>query len=519
MPIAIEFTRALPAAVSEEGDGDTEVDGAGRVDALGIGVFAGQIGSDGGGSDGGEAPGDTRDDGVLDPAYLEGRGFKAAPGETCVVPGPDGRVVVAVGLGPEGEATVATYRRAAAALARATERQERVATSLLDSVPETLDRPAVAQAIAEGFVLGAYRYTSLKSEPEPSRTDSFVIAGKGGKRVQAAIERGAAVAAAVCLARDLVNEPGGTLTPTAFAARAEELAAGGGFSVDVLDGAAIEREKLGGLLGVNRGSDEEARFLKLAWEPERARGTVALVGKGITFDSGGLSLKTTDSMVGMKGDMAGAAAVLATFSALDAVRPPVRVLGFLPLTDNMPGGDATRVGDVLRIRNGTTVEVLNTDAEGRLVLADGLAMASETEPDAIVDLATLTGACMVALGTKIAGLMGNHQGWVDQVEAAAEATGEPVWHLPLPDEMRKQLDSDVADVRNVGAARWGGALFAGLFLERFVADGRPWVHLDIAGPADAAEDDPETRKGGTGYGVRTLLRLLSDFRKPKTVRQ
>ena len=213
------------------------------------------------------------------------------------------------------------------------------------------------------------------------------------------------------LARDLVNQPGGTLTPTAFATRAEELADLKGFDIEVLDRAAIEDEKLGGLLGVNRGSIEEPRFVKLTWDPPgKVRGTVALVGKGITFDSGGLSLKTSDSMIGMKGDMAGAAAVLAAFSALDAVQPPVRVRGYLPLTDNMPGGDATRVGDVLRIRNGTTVEVLNTDAEGRLVLADALALATEDEPDAIVDLATLTGACMVALGMKIAGLMGNHDG-------------------------------------------------------------------------------------------------------------
>jgi leucyl aminopeptidase len=389
-----------------------------------------------------------------------------------------------------------------------------VATDLLEAVPERLDRPAVAQAIAEGIVLGAYRYTELKSDPEPSRIASVLVVGRGGQRVGAALERGRAIAEAVCLARDLVNQPGGTLTPAAFAARAEELAASAGFSAEVLDKAAIEDQKLGGLLGVNRGSDQEPRFVRLAWEPERPRGTVALVGKGITFDSGGLSLKTTDSMVGMKGDMAGAAAVLATFSALGSVRPPVRVLGFLPLTDNMPGGDATRVGDVLRIRNGTTVEVLNTDAEGRLVLADALSLAGEAEPDAIVDLATLTGACMVALGTGIAGLMGNHDGFVDQVRAAADTAGEPVWPLPLPDELRCQLDSEVADMKNVAAARWGGALIAGLFLERFVPEGTPWAHLDIAGPADAAEDGSESRKGGTGFGVRTLLRLLSDFRKP-----
>jgi leucyl aminopeptidase len=290
-----------------------------------------------------------------------------------------------------------------------------------------------------------------------------------------------------------------------------------GFEVEVLDREEIVRQRLGGLLGVNRGSTEEPRFLKLSWEPGDATDsspTVALVGKGITFDSGGLSLKSTDSMIGMKGDMAGAATVLAAFTALEAVRPPVRVLGYLPLTDNMPGGDATRIGDVLRIRNGKTVEILNTDAEGRLVLADALSLASEDGADAIVDLATLTGACMVALGARIAGLMGNDDGFVDQVRAAADAAGEDVWPLPLPDDLRPQLDSDVADLKNVSSGRWGGALVAGLFLKEFVADGTAWAHLDIAGPADALDEDAETRKGGTGFGVRTLLQLLSDFRRP-----
>ncbi|HKA82454.1 MAG TPA: leucyl aminopeptidase [Acidimicrobiales bacterium] len=486
--IAFELVRTLPTDRT-------------AVDALGVGVFADGFGA-------GDAPA------PLDHAFLEGQGFEGKPGQTCVTPGGDGLVVVAVGLGDESDAGVATYRRAAAALARAAQRQQDVATDLLESVPERLDRPAVAQAIAEGIVLGAYRYTELKTDPEPSRIASVLLVGRGGQRVGAALERGRAIAEAVCLARDLVNQPGGTLTPAAFAARAEELAASAGFSVEVLDKSAIEDQKLGGLLGVNRGSGQEPRFVRLAWEPERPRGTVALVGKGITFDSGGLSLKTTDSMVGMKGDMAGAAAVLATFSALDSVRPPVRVLGFLPLTDNMPGGDATRVGDVLRIRNGTTVEVLNTDAEGRLVLADALSLAGEAEPDAIVDLATLTGACMVALGTGIAGLMGNHDGFVEQVRVAADEAGEPVWPLPLPDDLRRQLDSDVADMKNVAAGRWGGALIAGLFLDRFVPEGTPWAHLDIAGPADATEEGSESRKGGTGFGVRTLLRLLSDFRKP-----
>ena len=494
MSIAIELTRALPTA--DDGDGHLP------VDALGVGVFSDALGGDG-------LPHG------LDEAFLAAQGFTATPGSSCVVPGADGRLLVALGLGPAADVSVPVYRKAAAALARAARRQTHLAIDVLDGVPEGVDRPAVAQAVAEGALLGAYRYTALKSDPEPSHVESLAVIGKGGNRIQAALRRGRTVGEAVRLARDLVNQPGGTLTPTAFATRAEELADLKGFDIEVLDRDAIEDEKLGGLLGVNRGSTEDPRFVKLAWDPPgKARGTVALVGKGITFDSGGLSLKTADGMIGMKGDMAGAAAVLATFTALDAVQPPVRVRGYLPLTDNMPGGDATRVGDVLRIRNGTTVEVLNTDAEGRLVLADALALAAEDEPDAIVDLATLTGACMVALGMKIAGLMGNHRGFVDQVQAAADAEGEPMWPLPLPPEMRSDLESEVADIKNVSAKRWGGASIAGIFLQEFVGSGIPWVHLDIAGPADSPEDDGLTRKGGTGFGVRTLLHLLSTYRKP-----
>src|SRR5918994_2140350 len=443
MSIAIELSPTLPSS---------GVPGAAH--AVGIGVFSNRL----------EA-GEVAD--RLDGAFLESQGFTGKPGQTCVLPGSDGQVVEAPGLGAEADPSVATSRRAAAALARAADKQTHLAIDVLDSVPAGIERPAVAQAVAEGVLLGAYRYTALKSDPEPSHIESLTVVATGGKRVQASLDRGRTVGEAVRIARDLVNQPGGMLTPVAFAARAEELADLRGFRVEVLDREDIEAEKLGGLLGVNRGSDEEPRFLKLSWQAAgKAWGTIALVGKGITFDSGGLSLKPTDGMVGMKGDMAGAAAVLATFSALEAVQPRVRVLGFLPLTDNM------------------------------------------------VDLATLPGACMVALGTKIAGVMGNHDGFVDQVRAAADAEGEPVWPLPLPDDLRKQLDSEVADLKNIGTNRYGGALVAGLFLERFVADGIPWAHLDIAGPADAGDDDSEARKGGTGFGVRTLLRLLSDFRKP-----
>ena len=474
------------------------------IDALMVGVYADDLA-------------DRTAPEPLNGAHLAAQGFTGTLGDTRVLPGPAaGKTTVAVGLGRRADLDAAGYRRLGATLAQAATRYRRVATTVLAHRPDGIDVAIAARALAEGVVLGSYRFTTYKSEPTPFALERVVVVDDGGRSTTAALTTGQAIGDAVCIARDLVNEPGGTLTPSVFAERAVNYGRDYGFAVRVRDERAIKRARLGGLLGVNRGSFEPPRFVELSWAPTsgRAQATVALVGKGITFDSGGLSLKPTDSMIGMKGDMAGAAAVLATFTALDAVQPPVRVRGYLPLTDNMPGGDATRVGDVLRIRNGTTVEVLNTDAEGRLVLADALALATEDEPDAIVDLATLTGACMVALGTKIAGLMGNHEGFLDQVQAAADAEGEPVWPLPLPSEMRGELDSDVADVKNISGKRWGGASIAGVFLQDFVGDGIPWAHLDIAGPADSPEDDALTRKGGTGFGVRTLLHLLSSFRKP-----
>jgi leucyl aminopeptidase len=238
-----------------------------------------------------------------------------------------------------------------------------------------------------------------------------------------------------------------------------------------------------------------------------------LVGKGVVFDSGGLSIKTSSGMETMKTDMSGAAAVLATLSVLKDLDVKTRVTAYVPMVENMPSGTAIRPGDVLKIRNGKTVEVLNTDAEGRLILADGLALATEDKPDAVVDVATLTGACIVALGEKIAGLMGNRDSWNEQVQAAADAAGEPVWELPLPNDYRKLLDSEVADLRNISTSSYGGALTAALFLSEFV-DGVPWAHLDIAGPARASSDDGYLVKGGTGFAVRTLVELVDRFKKP-----
>jgi leucyl aminopeptidase len=436
-------------------------------------------------------------------------GFDGKLGETRTADG-----VVYVGIGPAPEVTPDVIRRASSALVKEAATRPAVVSRLLDAVPADGDRAAAAQAAAEGSVLGSYRFTRYKSEVKAPALESVAVVATGGKKVRDAVERGAAVAGAVTMARDLVNTPAADLTPAMFADIAVSVAATAGLAVDVIDEKQAKKLGLGGLLGVGKGSDNPPRLVKLVYEPAgRARGHLALVGKGITFDSGGLSIKPVDGMMTMKIDMSGAAAVLAALSVLPAFAPAVRVTGYLCLAENMVSARAIRPGDVLTIKNGRTVEVLNTDAEGRLVLADGLSLAAADEPDAIVDVATLTGACVMALGPRITGLMGNHDGFVDQVRAAADRAGEWVWPLPLPREYRKDLESEVADLRNVASGRMGGALHAGLFLQEFVA-GRPWAHLDIAGPARAESDDGYTPKGATGVATRTLVELARGFKKP-----
>ena len=449
-----------------------------------------------------------------DLTYLARRGFEGKVGETMAVPASGQEpVVVAVGVGPREKVDAEALRRAAAGFVRVAWRDARTASTLLAAAPPHLDPAPFAQAVAEGAGLAAYRYSRYKADPKACQIESMVLVGPSNPEARAGLDRGARLADAVALARDLVNEPAGSLTPQRLAEVAAEIAEREGLALTVLDEVAISGERLGGLLGVAAGSVQPPRLIELVYDPPDARATVALVGKGITFDSGGLSIKTAEGMETMKTDMSGGAAVLAAMSTLPAVEPGVKVIAIIPATENMPGGSATKPGDVLRIRNGKTVEVLNTDAEGRLVLADGLSLAVEAGVDAILDLATLTGSCVVALGRRIAGLMGNHEGWIEQVRHAAQRAGESVWPLPLPDEYRKQIDSDVADIKNVGGGRHAGALTAGLFLKEFVADG-PWAHLDIAGPARSEEEDGYVTKGGTGFGVRTIVELLAGFQAP-----
>ncbi len=455
-------------------------------------------------------------------ATMDRAGFSGKVGQTLVLDDGDGTRVL-MGVGPIARVGTAELRTGAAVVARAVSRHRRIAVDY----PEGLDLEVDlgVRAVTEGLILGAYRFDAYKSSPTPGLSAATIAVGDQVRAVQAAAAKGRVTAGAVCFARDLVNEPGGSLTPTVFAQRAAERAEVAGLVAEIMDHDAIAAAGLGGLLAVNQGSVEPPRLLKLTYEPspagdEPVQGdvpepdavdTVALVGKGITFDSGGLSIKPADSMMEMKCDMAGAAAVVATMCALPELDVAVKVVSFTPMTDNMTGGAAQRPGDIYTARNGTTVEVLNTDAEGRLVLADALSLAADEEPDAIIDLATLTGACMVALGQKIAGLMGNDEGFSGIVEDAADAAGERVWQLPLPADYRTSLDSPVADLKNIGAGRYGGALTAGLFLKEFVDDDTPWVHLDIAGPAFLPEPDGESPKGATGFGVRTLLTVLETW--------
>ncbi|HEU5149762.1 MAG TPA: leucyl aminopeptidase [Iamia sp.] len=447
-------------------------------------------------------------------AFAEASGFTGSDGSTLLAPGagakdPD---VLAVGLGATADVDANRLRSAAGTAGRKATRHPKVAVTLAERVADGVDAAAATQAVTEGWVLGAYRFDEHRSQPKKSKLASVTLTGGANKAARAAVERGLAVAGAVTLARDLVNQPGGSLVPAQLADRIKAMAGERGLKVRVDTPAQLRKKGLGGVLGVAQGASNEPRFVELTYTPSgRATGHVALVGKGVTFDTGGYSLKTPDGMKGMNSDMGGAAAVVGAMSALAALGAPVKVSGYLPLVENMIGPDAIRVGDVLTIRGGTTVEVLNTDAEGRLILADGLRLASEAKPDAIVDLATLTGAIIAALGPRTAGLFGTDP-LVARVRDVADAAGEAVWPMPMPAHLRPGLDSDIADLKNITGGRFGGASVAALFLREFVDDGIPWAHLDIAGPAWITESPyGEVPKLGTGFAVRTLIDLLTTW--------
>ena len=442
----------------------------------------------------------------LDGAFLAQRRFEGKPGQTLAVLADDGTTVVAVGVGDRDRVDGTALRKAGAALARNAGDARTVATTL------TATWPDLSQAVVEGIGLGAYRFAAAaRREASPATTVERVVL-VGRRSAGRGIDRGAAAVNATWRARDWVNRPARDLTPAEFARLTEQAAAGTGADVEVWDEDRIADEKLGGLMGVSAGAAEPPRLIRVTHRPSgRPHARIALVGKGITFDSGGLSLKTAAGMMTMKGDMGGAAAVINATIAAAELGLPVQVDAWVAATENMPSGTAIHPGDVLVARNGTSIEVLNTDAEGRLILADALSLAVETDPTAIVDVATLTGGQRAALGAAVAAVLGTDREVVRKVIAAGEAAGEPCWELPLFEGYRKDLDSDVADLRNVTGQPAASTIMAALFLKEFTG-AKPWAHLDIAAPAWADSESLLTRKGGTGWGTRTLIELVSRWR-------
>ena len=416
-------------------------------------------------------------------------------------------LVVAAGLGKSTDdgPGAEQVRRASGAAARALAGTRRAVTTL-----STLD----LQAAVEGTVLGAYRFTEYRSEKGDApveRVDVTPPAEGTAKDHRATLKAATAIGEAVCTARDFVNTPPNDLYPASFADRAAALAKAAGVEVEILDEKALRKGGFGGVLGVGMGSTRPPRLVRMSYKGPKARKKVALVGKGITFDTGGISIKPATNMEEMTSDMSGAAAVVATVILAAKLKYPLEVIATVPMAENMPSGAAYRPGDVLTMYGGKTVEVLNTDAEGRLILADAIVRACEDEPDYLLETATLTGAQIVSLGRRTPGIMGSDE-FRDRVAGIAQATGEGGWPMPMPDELRGDLDSRLADIANVTGHRWGGMLAAALFLREFVTEGVPWAHLDVAGPAfNPGGPWGYNPKGGTGLPVRTLAAVLADI--------
>jgi leucyl aminopeptidase len=420
------------------------------------------------------------------------------------------RVVVA-GLGKQADFSLDRVRDLSANVARYLrgQRLQKAATIAHGAGIAGLDPATCAEAIAEGTILGLYRFLRhKKAEDDAGQLETLTIVENDAAKIaalEAAVERGRVLADATNFSRDLANEPSNYLTPTEMAARAEDAARAAGITCEVYGPDWMREKGMGGLLGVAKGSAEEPRFIVLRYNGGGDAPPLALVGKGITFDTGGISIKPAENMGEMKADMSGGASVIAAMTAIGRLKPPVNVLGVIPATENMPSGTATKPGDVLRAMNGKTMEVVNTDAEGRLILSDGLSYAREQGATAIVDIATLTGAITIALGNVAMGAMTNNQALLDRVKNAAAAAGEKIWELPMFEEYAEQIKSDVADMKNTGG-RAAGSITAAMFLKEFVDD-TPWVHLDIAGVDGYERDRGVMVKGSSGIPVRTLVRL------------
>ncbi len=477
-------------------------------DALALGVF-----KDAGRLEGVAAKVDAALGGALSKILAEER-FGAQPSNALVVHThgklPAKRLLV-VGLGPKETFTLDRLRQAAATVIRRAEdlHAKHVIFPPLAIRPHSVE--ALTQARVEGIILGAYRFTRYKAAESTPVAHVELLATDAAHRasVEEGLRQGRVFAEATVFARDLVNEPPNALPPVRLAEIAAEGARANGLRCSILDVDAMRGLGMGAILAVAAGSAQPPRLIVLEYAPPKAKKTIALVGKGVTFDSGGLNLKSSEGMVGMKADMAGGAAVIAVLNAVSALHLPVRVLGVVAAVENLPGGRATKPGDIIQASNGKTIEITNTDAEGRVILADALVYAARQKADAIIDIATLTGSAMVALGFYAAAAIGNDPALIQKLLAAADLAGERFWQLPLYEEYLEEMRSPIADLRNSGG-RYGGAEKAAIFLREFV-DGRPWVHLDIAPTAFLDQDEgtgPYVPKGATGYGVRTLLTYL-----------
>ncbi len=453
---------------------------------------------------------------------LEAAGFDGGIGSALYIARVNGPALVAVGVGEPGALSLNGARDVAAAFARAARRAEWIAldvSGIMYASGGSLAIGDLAQAVTEGILLAGYRYTELKAASSEARLvkAELVIGSHDATAAVRGVHLGKITARTTAIARDLANTPASHLTATDFGSVAERVGPEFGLVVDVFDKEKLIELGCGGLLGVNAGSAEEPRMIVLHYDPTgddgapiEPAGRIVFVGKGITYDSGGISLKPSTGMhLLMKMDMAGAGAVFAAMTALRDLGCRSAVTGLLMCTDNMPSGSATKLGDVLTIHGGKTVEVKNTDAEGRLVMADALVLASEELPDAIIDIATLTGAAVMALGPKTAAIFSNAEDLVDRITDAASAVDEPVWQLPLEKKYRKLLDSDVADISNVGG-QYAGAITAALFLSEFVGD-IPWVHVDMAGTMSVEADESWRSKGATGFGARLLAEFATSF--------
>jgi len=379
-----------------------------------------------------------------------------------------------------------------------------------------LSEEKLAESFVIGLLLGVYEFNQFKTleRDKIKEIEEVVLLGEKDEEIKIidnGLSTGQIISEAVCMARDLVNGPSNQITPTVLAEKAAEIAKDHGMEVQVLEVSQAEAMGMGAFVAVAKGSQEPGKFIVLEYNKGKGLDTIALVGKGITFDSGGISIKPSENMDRMKDDMSGAAAVLSTMKAASKLRLPLHLVGIMPATENLPSGKAYKPGDILRTLSGQTVEVISTDAEGRLILSDALTYGLRYQPKAIIDLATLTGACVIALGDYVIGLFGNDESLLKRIEEASARTGEKVWKMPLWDEYFDYLKSDAADFRNVGT-RAAGAIIGAIFLSKFV-EKVPWIHLDIAGPASIEKERPYIPRGGTGAGVRLLIQMLRDWRR------